>query len=67
MFYLVFAAVDDEADAGDCDGGFGDVCGEDDFAGSGWRWEEDALLGSLGECGEEGKSEDLLFISLLSL
>jgi hypothetical protein len=50
----VFAAVDDMADTGDCDGGFGDVCGEDDFAGVfRGRGQKDAVL----EGGSEGSEE----------
>lgn len=57
----MFAAVDDVADARDCEGGFGDVGGEDDFAsvfrGGG---EEDAVLKGLWEGGEEREGEDLV-------
>ena len=41
---LLEAAVDDETDSGNCDGGFCDVCGEDDFTETGWSYCECFVL-----------------------
>ena len=59
MLDLVLAAVDDEADAGNGDGGLGYVGGDDDLAGSWWGGEEDALLSGLRERREERERQDL--------
>jgi len=64
MLDFDFAGVDDEADAWDGDGGFGDVGCEDDFAGFGGGRAENELLGVLGKGGEEGEGEDLLVFSM---
>lgn len=50
--YAGEAGVDDEADAGDGEGGFGDVGGEDEFSLGGGL--EDALLVGVGEAAEAG-------------
>lgn len=59
LFGFVFAAVDDEADAWDGEGSFGDVGGDYDFSRARRSGVEDALLCGLREGGEEG--EDLEF------
>ena len=56
---LGLAAVDDEAHAGDGDGRFGDVGGQDHFAGLGRGGVEDELLGGGGQGGEEGEDKEL--------
>ena len=53
------AGVDDEADAGDGEGGFGDVGGEDDAAMFG-GFEDEFLLGG-GEACEEGEDVGFVF------
>lgn len=53
------AAVDDEGDAVDGDGGFGDVCADDYFAVVFGGGVKDCELGFAGEAGIEWEGEEL--------